>query len=382
MNKVMELKILPVNKTVVFTSPLEGNDVLVRTGTVKEGSCFFHSILHAYSKDYVSMNKTGRMKLVRKLRASMAGKIDKDSWEEMAGGVIAKAPFQEMVNKTLSNFELFLNGTDEKIRGRATRKAIKLLITNEKEMDVYKIIISLVSTQLLVHEILPTIYKKSSTIKIKDTINIILEECSNHFNNLDEIKMISKEKREYLLNVFQIYLKVVCNEAYKETYKNYVKGLETTTEDVDSYSIDFVSDRFERDLYFINGKTRLPYTIDSKEYSNTTKRKCIILISIDQNHYEVMGRLLPGNKIQREFDCTDPIVTKMYTFLNEPSKLKYKYPELKEFLPKSPTRRNMFETNDDDNDDEEISDKDSDLYYDSSGVSNSESDSDCDSEDN
>ena len=73
----------------------------------------------------------------------------------------------------------------------------------------------------------------------------------------------------------------------------------------------------------------------------------------------------------------------MYTFLNEPSKLKYKYPELKEFLPKSPTRRNMFETNDDnDDEDEEISDKDSDLYYDSSGVSNSESDSDYDSEDN
>lgn len=378
----MELKILPVNKTVVFTSPLEGNDVLVRTGTVKEGSCFFHAILHAYSKDYVSMNKTDRMKLVRKLRASMAGKIDKDSWEEMAGGVIAKAPFQEMVNKTLSNFELFLNGTDEKIRGRTTRKTIKLLITNEDEMDVYKIIISLVPIQMLTNELLPNIYKKSSTMKIKDTINLIVKECSEHFNNLEEMKMINKEKQDYLLNVFQICLKVVCNEAYKETYKNYVKGLEKTKEEVDSYSIDFISDRFDRELYFIHGKSRLPYNIDVKETSHTSSKKCIVLISIDQNHYEVLGRLLPGNKIQREFDHNDPIITKINTFLNEPNKVKYKYPELKEFAPKSPTRRNMFETNDnEDDDDKDISDKDSDLYYDSSGVSDSESDSGCDSND-
>jgi len=41
-NKMTKLKILPVNKTVVFNSPIEGDDVLVRTGTVSEGSSFFH----------------------------------------------------------------------------------------------------------------------------------------------------------------------------------------------------------------------------------------------------------------------------------------------------------------------------------------------------
>ena len=47
-----KLKILPVDKTVVFWSPIEGDDVLIRTGTIPDGSCFFHSLLHAYSKEY------------------------------------------------------------------------------------------------------------------------------------------------------------------------------------------------------------------------------------------------------------------------------------------------------------------------------------------
>ena len=71
MNHQLEtLRLLPVNKTVVFYSPIEGNDVLVRTGTIAEGSCFFHSLLHAYSKEYISMDIKVRMKFVKKLRSS------------------------------------------------------------------------------------------------------------------------------------------------------------------------------------------------------------------------------------------------------------------------------------------------------------------------
>ena len=34
MSELPKLNILPVNKTVVFYSPVEGKDVLVRTGTI------------------------------------------------------------------------------------------------------------------------------------------------------------------------------------------------------------------------------------------------------------------------------------------------------------------------------------------------------------
>lgn len=89
------IKRLPVNKTVVFNSPLEGDDdTLVRTGTIGEGSCFFHSVLYGCSKDYASQDRQNRMKIVERLRASIAGNITKESWEDMSGGLIAKIPYQ------------------------------------------------------------------------------------------------------------------------------------------------------------------------------------------------------------------------------------------------------------------------------------------------
>lgn len=75
--QLSRLSILPVNKTVVFYSPIEGRDVLVRTGTIGEGSCLFHSILHSYSKEYILLDKKGRIKLVSKLRKNLSEKLDK-----------------------------------------------------------------------------------------------------------------------------------------------------------------------------------------------------------------------------------------------------------------------------------------------------------------
>jgi hypothetical protein len=374
MNYKSELKILPVNKTVVFNSPIEGDDVLVRTGIITEGHSYFHAILHGYSKDYVYMNKKDRINFVRKLRASMVGRIDKESWEEMGGGIIAKVPFQEMLSKVLFNFEKFLNDKEQKIKGRATRKTVKILITNDEELEVYKIIISLVPISKIIDTILSKAYNKGEDKLIKDNINLIIEEGQNYFNNLEEIKLINKEKREYLRNVFSIFLKVICNEAYKETFKEYVKGLENTKEDIDTYSIDFISERFDRNIYFMNDSNRLP--TNNLFVENTIKnRKSIILICVSKKHYEVVGRLLPGNKIQREFDYDDPLIKKINMFLQNPEKIRYEYPDLQEHLSTSPLRKN-FSNKLVENSDIEESDNESDLYYDSSNCSESEEDSD------
>lgn len=374
MNYKSELKILPVNKTVVFNSPIEGDDVLVRTGIITEGHSYFHAILHGYSKDYVYMNKKDRINFVRKLRASMVGRIDKESWEEMGGGIIAKVPFQEMLSKVLFNFEKFLNDKEQKIKGRATRKTVKILITNDEELEVYKIIISLVPISKIIDTILSKAYNKGEDKLIKDNINLIIEEGQNYFNNLEEIKLINKEKREYLRNIFSIFLKVICNEAYKETFKEYVKGLENTKEDIDTYSIDFISERFDRNIYFMNDSNRLP--TNNLFVENTIKnRKSIILICVSKKHYEVVGRLLPGNKIQREFDYDDPLIKKINMFLQNPEKIRYEYPDLQEHLSTSPLRKN-FTNKLVENSDIEESDNESDLYYDSSNCSESEEDSD------
>ena len=67
-NNFNTLPLIPVNKTVVFYSPIEGKNVLVRTGTIGDGSCFFHALLHSYSNDYRSMNQEGRKNFCQKIK--------------------------------------------------------------------------------------------------------------------------------------------------------------------------------------------------------------------------------------------------------------------------------------------------------------------------
>jgi len=163
-------------------------------------------------------------------------------------------------------------------------------------------------------------------------------------------------------------LKVICSETYKESYKNYAESIKDTKEDVDSNSIEFISSRFNREVYFIDGVARLPYdVVQSEQLSrNNNTKKSIILVRIN-NHYEILGRLLPGNKVQREFDNKDPLIVKITMFLREPERIRFNYPQLNKYLTRSPIRK-TFSTrkNEETIKKEEQSDVESDLYYDSS----------------
>lgn len=138
------LTILPVNKTVVFYSPIEGKDVLVRTGTLADGSCFFHALLHAYSNDYVSMNTNGRAKFVKKLRSSISRKVDKERWESLSNGLIAKIPFQENINEILSDFYRYIERGGSG-RTKSVRKVIRDIIKDEKnDIESYKLVTEMI----------------------------------------------------------------------------------------------------------------------------------------------------------------------------------------------------------------------------------------------
>ena len=77
----------------------------------------------------------------------------------------------------------------------------------------------------------------------------------------------------------------------------------------------------------------------------------------------IIGRLLPGNRIQREYPPDDELINRIRTFLMKPESIDELYPELSEFLPKhyrgeSPKRRQTRIST--------LDDSDSDAYYDSS----------------
>jgi hypothetical protein len=333
-NQLSKLKMLPVNKTVVFYSPIEGDDVLVRTGTIGEGSCFFHSLLHAYSKEYISMDKNDRIKFVKKLRASMAGKIDRDSWEDIGGGLISKIPFQEKVNKILQSVYTFINNDPtSRIRGKSTRKVIKQIIGEDaSKIELYKLAFEFLTLDQLEQNILPDTYDDCSGQDIEECCDKIKLKVMELLDDSEELSQANPKKSEYIKKVIIDFLTIVLDESVNSAFNDYVVGLQNVSEEIDSYTIGLISERFDRDIYFMDSKTRMPYQNASNE--NIKRRKSLIIMWIGGVHYEIVGRLLPGNRIQREFSPDDTLIDKIHSLLCEPEKVSEVYPELNAYLPK------------------------------------------------
>ena len=327
------LNILPVDKSVVFYTPIQDkNDILVRTGTIGEGSCFFHSILHASSRDYVSMNIEDRIRTVSRIRKNISKKINREKWEQLGDGTISSVSFQETVSFTLNNFFRYvLDNGAHRPRGHSTRKTVNYLINNNNNIELYRVIIALIPLNIFETQILPKAY--TGVNSIKKYIENIISDTILYLKSTNEIKSISEEKANYIVNSVHKLLETLLTESEKFAFKKYIHNLKDITEDIDTYTIELISERFNRDIYFIDGNTRLPYNNFST--SDLLRGRKSLIILWNNNHYEIIGRLLSDNKIQREFDPDEHIIMKLKTFLLNPGGIKELYPEMQKYLPSS-----------------------------------------------
>lgn len=329
--KTNNLKMLPVNKTVVFKTPLENEEeVLCRTGTVAEGSCFFHSLLQAISKEYQTMDIDNKMKFVSKLRNKIASKFNEENWENINDGILSKITFQEKVIKNFNDVYLYFS--KNKIKHKRTKEILKTIL-DKYDYDNNNIITELVNLEMLESNILPKSYDESENLKIEETIELVIKNSVDYLLKRPEFKNLEEEKTDFLIKVLIDMFISILRSSKDDAFNEYVEKMRNPNEDVDTYTLSEISDKFNRDIYFINGNTKLPYNNFSTT-STLKKRKSIIIIWVGGNHYEIIGRLLPDNIVQREFKPTDVLIDKMYTFLIDPKEINKKYPELEAYIPK------------------------------------------------
>src|SRR5690606_11735034 len=100
--------------------------------------------------------------------------------------------------------------------------------------------------------------------------------------------------------------------AYKKFFKEEQNNIEINTD-----TIKIISEKINRDIYFINSMTRLPY----KNIPEMKKRTSIIILNVskeDSNHYEIIGSLLADNIVKREFNFNEPLIEKIHMYLYDP----------------------------------------------------------------
>ena len=310
--QMAKLSRLPVNKTVVFYSPIEGKDVFVRTGTMAEGNSLIHSLLHACSKDYMFRNDKDKMKSMNKIyKKVLIGK-----WKNEP---VDRELFLKEITTILT--DLYDN------KGIVSKKL-------ESDMEIYRTLCELVTLENFLNVILPSGMDKSEDRGMKKYRENIIEETKNFTygilegfgNNLEE------ERKEFFMKKISELINTTLLEAENMLFKQFLKKEFV----VDTDSLKIISNIFNRDIYFFNGANRLPCTVIK---DNIIKgRKSVFVIVVD-NHYEIVGKLLSGNKIQRQFERKDPIVKRVKAFLYHPDIIEDHYPQLIPYLAKAPESR-------------------------------------------
>ena len=121
-----------------IVSPLLKDVDLLRTGSIPDGNCIFHSILQCVNKEYDDLNVENKSLYARKAREKMSTMITEDVWETHDGGYTSSVSFQEEVNKILKLFYGYTNNTNGCPLSMKYNKNECYLLSSLIDMDVFE----------------------------------------------------------------------------------------------------------------------------------------------------------------------------------------------------------------------------------------------------
>lgn len=265
---------LPLDKTAVFYTPMEGDDIYVRTGVSKKDS-LYHSILKSIksAKEYASKSEKERKKSVEKIKRK----------------IIPEKDF---------NKQLFIKNFSDIY----TTKTIENKLLDDTEKKVIKVLSDIVPIDTLN----PIIQKNDEKTLLTEIESVMIKQLKSASPDAKKV--------EYCIKILKAVIQKLLDASITE------KPL----------TIETVASSIHREIFVINSKNRLPF-----EYKKNKRKKMIILLYLeDEKIYEPIGKLLHGNYIQREFEMKDSIIRKINTYLYHKDLLEERYPELYEYIEK------------------------------------------------
>lgn len=344
-----------VDDTQVFSTPLEGDDVVVRIGTIPDGSCFFHAIMNATSKEYCRMNEKGRKKMVQRMRKNIAKKVDRNRWESISNGLVAKIPFQENVNEILNDvYRVVIH--EKKALTKMGQKVVRSI--PENTMVAINAVLSLTNIDDLERNVLPECFSDDDDSTINDYKAKFISVCGKYIFDKWKVaaRKLDKKKFDYCIKKTLQLLEEIVEYAESRAYKDYVRNLSDSTSFVDMYTVGYISDKINRDIYFVNGNTRLPYQIGDQNHIKG--RKAIVLAWIENCHYDLLCRCTPSRKIIKQFEPEDVLIKRIHTYLYHPEKVATEFPDMLKYMdekyhPKKESSRKEVDRSDSDSDESE-----------------------------
>lgn len=250
-----------IDENLAFKNHYGETAVFIRTGTVGEGSCAFHSILTSIDKVYRSLDSNRREEYVAKLRKALSDRLTMEKWISFGKGHLS-------YSLTVPRFIKYI----------------------EKE------------------KLFPQIY---------DELHNDMNSMKSYIDNLSSILMTNLsggEESHKQVNKLKKIFDIIQQRAFKD-FKDKLRDCSAWVgQDIYAGSVDvfeYISDFFNIDIYILRDSTRKPYRMADCDvkYKN---RKSIIVLWIGNSHYESVGVFNKfTKKIKRMFDYSDPIIDKI-----------------------------------------------------------------------
>jgi len=205
----------------------------------------------------------------------------------------------------------------EKIENETVKSFLK------KNKDDLRYIFDTIKLDIFDKKVFSPTFADENNKNIKELKDLLVINTNTLLNKYNDRKL-SKLKKKML----ELILLVV-DESEELVYQQYVNGYQSNNKE--NVSINKLADKIDRNIFFIDFTTKLPYKMEL----DCVDRKSIIILKLNDNEYEVLGRLLSNNIVQRQFDFNDTLIQKIYTYLYKPSDIYKKYPYLLPYLPSS-----------------------------------------------
>jgi alkylated DNA repair dioxygenase AlkB len=289
---------------------------IIRTGTVGEGSCFFHSVLKSLNLDgYSNMNEKAKLKYMIELRNKLSDSITINQYKNNLMNISSMRLSMEL-NKFLNVLYNFVEDPVPFLSEKCPKSANFLGEIVDDNIKVFKFINSVLSI---------TDFEKvidNPIITSSINIDMYIENFGKvlYSSFLKEIEEIGANVEQDKLDICKIqinkFTKNISNFIVNNQLEKYKAELKKTNEWASDVMFGLLADYLDIDIYFINinSKTVIPYDHVSKG-----DRHSVVVGWINDVHFENIA-INEGKFIKRVFEPNHPFILKIKEKINQEKK--------------------------------------------------------------
>ena len=307
-----------------YSSMILVNDVW-RIGSIADGSCFFHSILTAINKNYRSLNsRSDRIKKVTEVRDAISRKITRDSWEKLQNGEPAHFSLLEKINE----YEHVVLKVLKKHSRYQSSKSRAWILQSIKYDKSYEIINQVLGKNLIDMSNFSKDCSKSGggyipmsgcgNIFVKHQLKRYVHEIEKKLSKLTktcesgDIEASVLDYKELLKNFF--------DKASEAALTKLITYFSDPSEWIGTEYLSFLGNQFNINILIVDGNTGLPY-IQGDDSSIKNGRSSIVLLNVDQCHYETLGFEIENENNKPKIKCrlpwNHPMIQKIVSLSNK-----------------------------------------------------------------